>query len=62
MAVSEAQRRSNARYRKRSMKMVQIGFYPKDMYLWEYLQTKNNRTEFLKGLIKAEYNKENEGQ
>lgn len=54
--VSEAQKRANAAYRKKSVKQLTMRFYPNDedeaMYAW--LKSQENTTEYLKALIRAD--------
>ena len=42
MAASEAQKRANAKYRRTHVKQVVVSFYPKEMDVFKYLQTKGN--------------------
>ena len=54
--VSEAQKRANAAYRKKSVKQLTMRFYPneadEEMYAW--LKSQENTTEYLKALIRAD--------
>ena len=54
--VTEAQKRANAAYRKKSVKQLTVRFYPGDedeaMYAW--LKSKENTTEYLKALVRAD--------
>lgn len=54
--VTEAQKRANAAYRKKSVKQLTMRFYPNDedeaMYAW--LKSQENTTEYLKALIRAD--------
>ena len=57
--VSEAQKRANAAYRKKSVKQLTMRFYPneadEEMYAW--LKSQENTTEYLKALIRADMEK-----
>lgn len=57
--VTEAQKRANAAYRKKSVKQLTMRFYPSDedeaMYAW--LKSQENTTEYLKALIRADMEK-----
>lgn len=63
--VTEAQKRANAAYRKKSVKQLTMRFYPNDedeaMYAW--LKSQENTTEYLKALVRAdmESRREEEG-
>lgn len=54
--VTEAQKRANAAYRKKSVKQLTMRFYPNDedeaMYAW--LKSQENTTEYLKALVRAD--------
>lgn len=54
MATSEAQKRANARYRKKSVKQMALRFYPVDMDLWEWLCGRKNRQAYIRELIRAD--------
>ena len=54
MATSEAQKRANARYRKKSVKQMALRFYPADLDLWEWLCGRTNRQAYIRGLIRAD--------
>lgn len=51
MAVSEAQKRENEKYRKENVKQVAVRFYPSEIKLWEYLQKQANKSGYIKELI-----------
>lgn len=57
--VTEAQKRANAAYRKKSVKQLTMRFYPSDedevMYAW--LKSQENTTEYLKALVRADMEK-----
>lgn len=56
---TDAQRRAESVYRKKSVKQLTIRFYPNDddeaMYAW--LKSKENVTEYLKALVAADMEK-----
>ena len=54
MATSEAQKRANASYRKKSVKQMALRFYPVDMDLWEWLCGRKNRQAYIRELIRAD--------
>lgn len=54
MAVSDAQRRANERYRKESVRQVTVRFYPTEADVWEWLQSQPNRSGYMKELIRRD--------
>ena len=54
MAVSDAQRRANERYRKESVRQVTVRFYPTEADVWEWLQAKPNKAGYVKELIRRD--------
>lgn len=54
---SDAQKRANAKYKKDKVKQFNVTFYPDDSALWEYLQSKDNRAEYIRNLIRADMEK-----
>lgn len=54
MAVSDAQRRANERYRKESVRQVTVRFYPTEADIWEWLQSQPNRSGYVKELIRRD--------
>lgn len=62
MTASEAQKRANARYRKKSVKHMSVSFYPKEIELYEHVQTKNNKMGYIKELIRRDLEQENQGK
>ena len=54
MAVSDAQRRANERYRKESVRQATVRFYPTEANLWEWLQAQPNKAGYMKGLIRRD--------
>ena len=51
MAYSDAQRRATNKYRKLNTKNMTLTFYPSDMFVYEWLQTKSNKAGYIKQLI-----------
>ena len=51
MPASEAQKRANAKYRRKHVKQVVVSFYPKETDVFKYLQTKGNKSGYIKDLI-----------
>lgn len=56
MAESAAQRKSALKYRKEKTKQVCLSFYPTDMELYDFLCQQENKTSYLKNLIRREMN------
>lgn len=54
MAVSDAQRRANERYRKESVRQVTVRFYPTEADIWEWLQEQPNKAGYVKELIRRD--------
>ena len=54
MPVSEAQKRASAKYRKANVKQAIARFYPSEADLWEFLQTKENKSGYIKDLIRRD--------
>lgn len=54
MAVSDAQRRANERYRKESVRQVTVRFYPTEADIWEWLQAQPNKAGYVKELIRRD--------
>lgn len=54
MAVSDAQRRANERYRKESVRQVTVRFYPTEADVWEWLQAQPNKAGYVKELIRRD--------
>ena len=52
--VSEAQKKALAKYLKKNVKQVALRFFPKDMDLYEYVQTKENMTSYILDLIRKD--------
>lgn len=52
--VSEAQKRASAKYNKEKMKQRAVTFSPNEMELFNYLETKQNKSAYIKALIQAD--------
>lgn len=52
MTKTEAQARAINKYRKNKSKQINLVFYPPDYDLVEYLDSKPNRSGFIKDLIR----------
>ena len=61
MALTDAQRRAQEAYRKRSVKQVAVRFYPADDELWAWLSAKENKAGYIKDLIRADMEAMREG-
>ena len=62
--VSDAQKRANANYKRRSTKTKQIVFFPDDMDLFEWVGMQPKQNAYLKDLIRKDMqaHKQNEQQ
>lgn len=56
MGTTEAQKRANARYRKHAVKNMQVCFYPKEYELYKFLESKDNKSGYVKQLIRQAMN------
>ena len=54
MALTDAQRRAQEAYRKRSVKQVAVRFYPAEDDLWAWLSAQENKAGYVKDLIRAD--------
>lgn len=54
MSASEAQKRATANYRKKSVKQVSVSFYPSEADIWEHLSAQENKSGFIKSLIRED--------
>lgn len=54
MALTDARRRAQEAYRKKSVKQVTARFYPAERELWEWLCAQENKQGYLKSLIRAD--------
>lgn len=52
--VSDAQKRANANYKRRSTKTKQIVFFPDDMDLFEWVSMQPKQNAYLKDLIRKD--------
>ncbi|WP_311439445.1 hypothetical protein [Fannyhessea vaginae] len=60
MATSEAQKRANANYKRRSTKTKQIVFFPDDMDLYEWVCMQPKQNAYLKDLIRKDMHTHNQ--
>lgn len=60
MSTKEARLRANAKYKNANIKQVVLAFFPDDMELLDYLNTKKPKATYVKDLIRKdmEANKE----
>ncbi len=56
MATSEAQKKASAKYRKNNVKAIMFNLYPSDSDLIEFLEGKENRSSYIKELIRKDMN------
>ena len=54
MALTEAQKRAQENYRKKSVKQAAVRFYPAEADIWEWLQSQDNRAGYIKQLIRED--------
>ncbi len=54
MALSEAQKRASAKYRREKVKQVVVTFSPKDADLYEWLGTQPSKAGTIKRLLREE--------
>ena len=54
MAISEAQKRANEKYRKKNVKQAVVRFYPAEIDVWEHLQKQENKSGYIKELIRKD--------
>lgn len=54
MALTDAQRRAQEAYRKRSVKQVAVRFYPAEDDLWAWLSAQENKAGYIKDLIRTD--------
>lgn len=57
MATSDARKRANNEYRKRSVRSFNLKFYPADGDLLEWFEAQENKAQYLKGLIREDMKK-----
>lgn len=58
MEPSDAKKRADAKYRAKKVKQYVLSFFPADYDLYEYLQSKPNKAEYIRELIRADMEKE----
>jgi len=54
MPVSEAAKRAKAKYRTKSVKQINVSFYPKDLELYEFICSQENKAGYIRDLIRAD--------
>ena len=54
MAMTDAQKRAQRNYVKKSVQQIALRFYPAEADLWEWLQAQDNKQGYLKGLVRAD--------
>ena len=54
MALTEAQKRAQGNYRKKSVKQSVVKFYPAEADIWEWLQAQENRAGYIKRLVRED--------
>ncbi len=54
MAVSDAQRKANEKYRRSNVRQVTVRFYPDDVEVWEWLQSQPNKQGYIRELIRED--------
>ena len=54
--TTEAQLKATEKYRKKSVKTFLLRFFPDDYDLFEYLQAKPKKAEYLRNLIRRDMN------
>ncbi|WP_444329122.1 hypothetical protein [Paratractidigestivibacter sp.] len=61
MALTDAQKRANAKYARDKVKQVGVKFYPADEGLYEWVKSRGNVQGYIKGLIRADMERERRG-
>lgn len=54
MAISDAQKRADAKYKRESTKTAVTRFYPAEADLWEWLDAQPNKAGYVKRLIRED--------
>ena len=62
MATSEALKRANANYKRRSTKTKQIVFFPDDMDLFEWVSMQPKQNAYIKDLIRKDMQAHNQNE
>lgn len=52
--TTEAQRRAIKKYTKEKSKQMNLKFYPPEMDVWEHLQKQENKSGYIKDLIRED--------
>lgn len=61
MALTDAQKRANAKYARDKVKQVGVKFYPADEELYEWVKSRDNVQGYIKELIRADMERERRG-
>ncbi|QKF07196.1 hypothetical protein HLV38_02955 [Berryella wangjianweii] len=54
MAVSDAQRKASAKYRREKVRQVAVSFYPAESAIYDHLKSQPNMSGYVKDLIRAD--------
>lgn len=57
MAMSEALKRAQAKYKKNKVRQVQVAFFPTEIEVWKHLNNQPNKAGYIKGLIRKDMQK-----
>lgn len=61
MPLTEAQKRAQEKYRKKSVRQVAVRFYPADTDIYEWLKSQDNVQGYVKALIRADMERSGDG-
>ena len=56
--TSAAQLRAAQKYKREKTKRITVDFYPAESDLWEHIQQQPNKQGYIKGLIRADMEKQ----
>lgn len=54
MALTDAQKRAQAKYVRESVKQTSLRFYPSEYDLWDWLNAQENKAGYMKELIRRD--------
>ena len=54
MAISDAQKRADAKYKKEKTKQIAFRFFPKEQDIYEHLCRQENKAQYIKRLIRED--------
>lgn len=54
MAISEAQKRADAKYKREKTKQISLRFFPSEAEIFAHLQAQENKAAYIKALIRAD--------